>query len=77
MANLARFDPFSSLTRLDPFENVVRDLMPSMFRSMVRRVDEPAIAIEMQEIDNTYLVTEELTGVKKKVIALALLARAI
>lgn len=72
MANLARFDPFSSLTRLDPFENVVRDLMPSMFRSMVRRVDEPAIAIEMQEIDNTYLVTAELPGVKKKDIDISI-----
>lgn len=72
MANLARFDPFGSLTRMDPFENVMRDLMPTMFRSMVRPMDEPTIAIEVQETDNAYLVTAELPGVKKQDIDISI-----
>lgn len=66
MANIARFDPFSTLARGDPFENMVRDLMPTMLRSMLRPADEPPIPIEVQEMDNAYLVTAELPGVKKE-----------
>ncbi len=72
MANLARFDPFGTLTRVDPFENVMRDLMPTMFRSMVRPADEPSIALDVQEMDNAYLVTAELPGVKKEDIDISI-----
>jgi HSP20 family protein len=75
MANLARFDPFSSLTRLDPFENVIRDFMPSMLRSVVRPADEPAMALEVQEMDDAYLVTAELPGVKKEDIDISIAGR--
>lgn len=68
MANLARFDPFTALSRPDPFESVMRDFMPTMFRSMLRPVEEPAIPIEVQETDTAYLVTAELPGVKKEAI---------
>jgi len=64
MANLARFDPFN-LTRMDPFESMVRDLMPTTFRTMLRPMGEPTIPLEVQEMDNAYLVTAELPGVKK------------
>ena len=64
MANLARFDPFH-LTRVDPFESMVRDLMPTTFRSMVQPMSEPTIALEVQETDEAYLVTAELPGVRK------------
>ena len=71
MLNLARFDPFS-LTRMDPFENVVRDFMPTTFRSMLRPLGEPTIAIEVQEMDNAYLVSAELPGVKKEDIDISI-----
>lgn len=64
MANLARFDPFH-LTRVDPFESMVRDLMPTTFRSMVQPMSEPTIALDVQETDKAYLVTAELPGVRK------------
>ena len=71
MANLARFDPFS-LTRLDPFESMMRDFMPLSTRSMLRPTSEPAIAIEVQEMDNAYLVAAELPGVKKEDIDISI-----
>jgi HSP20 family protein len=64
MANLARFDPFS-MTRMDPFESMVRDLMPTTFRTMLQPMGEPTIPLEVQEVDNAYLVTAELPGMKK------------
>jgi HSP20 family protein len=71
MANLARFDPFS-LTRMDPFESMVRDFMPTTVRSMLRPMTEPTIAIEVQEMDNAYLVAAELPGVKKEDIDISI-----
>jgi len=71
MANLARFDPFH-LTRMDPFESMVRDLMPTSIRSMLRPTSEPIIPIEVQEMDNAYLVTAELPGVKKEDIDISI-----
>lgn len=71
MANIARFDPFN-LTRMDPFESMVRDLMPATARSMLRPASEPTIAIEVQEMDNAYLVTAELPGVKKEDIDISI-----
>lgn len=69
MANLARFDP---LTRVDPFESM-RDFMPTAFRSMLRPMAvEPTIAIEVQEMDNAYLITAELPGVKKEDIDISI-----
>lgn len=65
MTPLARYDPFH-LTRMDPFESVVRDFMPVGLRPMNRLVDEPTIAMEVQETDNAYLVSAELPGVKKE-----------
>lgn len=71
MANLARFDPFQ-LTRLDPFESMVRDLVPTGLRSMMRTWEEPAIPVEVQEQDNAYLMTAELPGVKKEDIDISI-----
>jgi HSP20 family protein len=71
MANLARFDPFS-LTRMDPFESMVRDFMPTTTRSMLRPASEPTIAIDVQEMDNAYLVSAELPGVKKEDIDISI-----
>jgi HSP20 family protein len=71
MANLARFDPFN-LTRMGSLENMMRDFMPTTFQSMLRP-DEPAIAIEVQEMDNAYLVSAELPGVKKEDIDISII----
>jgi HSP20 family protein len=71
MANLARFDPFR-LTRMDPFESMVRDLMPATFRTMLRPAGEPTIPLDIQELDNAYLVTAELPGVKKSDIDISI-----
>lgn len=71
MTNLTRYDPFS-LTRLSPFESMVRDLMPSRFSSMLRPWSEPTIPIEVQELDNAFLLTAELPGVKKEDIDLTI-----
>jgi HSP20 family protein len=70
MANLTRFDPFR-LRRLDPFESMVRDLVPTGLRSMMRW-EEPAIPVEVQELDNAYLMTAELPGVKKEDIDISI-----
>jgi HSP20 family protein len=70
MANLTRFDPFR-LRRLDPFESMVRDLVPTGLRSMMRW-EEPAIPVEVQELDNAYLMTAELPGVSKEDIDISI-----
>lgn len=70
MANLARLDPFTSLTRLDPFETMVRELMPTMLRPSGG--EQPAIPIEVQEMDNAYLVAAELPGVRKDAIDISI-----
>src|SRR5574340_428433 len=71
MANLTRFDPFH-LTRLDPFESMVRDLVPTRLRSMMRTWEEPVIPVEVQELDNAYLMTADLPGVKKEDIDISI-----
>lgn len=71
MANLTRFDPLQ-LSRLDPFESMVRDLMPTGLRSMMRTWEEPAIPIEVQELDNAYLLSAEVPGVKKEDIDISI-----
>jgi HSP20 family protein len=71
MANLARFDPFN-LTRMGPFESVMRDFMPSMLEPIMRGTSAPSIAMDVQEIDNAYLVSAELPGVKKEDIDISI-----
>lgn len=71
MANLVRFDPFSTLTRMDPFESMVRELMPSMVRS-VARTEGTSIPVEIHETDNTYLLAAELPGVRKEDIDISI-----
>lgn len=72
MANLVRFDPFTSMSRLDPFESMVRELMPSVFRPLSRGGEQSAIPIEVQEMDNAYLVAAELPGVPKDAIDISI-----
>lgn len=72
MTNLARLDPFS-LTRMDPFESMMRGFMPSTFRSMLRPLAaEPTIPLDIQEMDDAFMVTAELPGVKKEDIDISI-----
>jgi HSP20 family protein len=66
-----RYDPFG-LTRADPFESMMRDFMPTTYRSMLRPWSEPAMAVEIQELDTAFLVTAELPGVKKEDIDISI-----
>lgn len=72
MANPVRSDPFN-LMRMGSLENRMRDFLPTTFRSMLRPLDEPAIVIEVQEMDNAYLVSAELPGVKKEDIDISII----
>lgn len=72
MANPARFDPFTSLIRLDPFETMVREFMPGVFRAAPGRGEQSVIPVEIQEMDNAYLVAAELPGVGKDAIDISI-----
>jgi HSP20 family protein len=71
MTNLTRYDPFG-LTRLSPFESMVRDFVPTTFRSLMRPLGEPTIPLEVQELNDSYLVTAEMPGVKKEDIDISI-----
>lgn len=71
MTNLTRYDPFT-LSRLDPFETLVRDLMPSTYRSMMRTANEPTMPIDVQELEKSFILTVELPGVNKKDIDISI-----
>jgi|SRR5665213_1314128 len=62
MVNIARFDPFGDLMRLD-LEDVLR--VPRM-RSLWKGLpDEPQIKIDVSQDDKTYHVKAEVPGVNK------------
>ena len=71
MTNLTRYDPLG-LTRLDPFGGIVRDFMPSTFRSLLRPLGEPTIPIEVQELSDSFVVTAEMPGVRKEDIDISI-----
>jgi HSP20 family protein len=61
MANITRFDPFSSLAQFDPFRSL-DDLFGNMvFRPVLspQRADTP-FKIEVSEDDKTYKVKAEI-----------------
>jgi HSP20 family protein len=57
---------------MDPFESMVRDFMPSTYRSMWRTLSEPAMPVEIQELDKAFLLTAELPGVRKEDIDISI-----
>lgn len=71
MTNIARFDPYS-MARMDPFESMVRDFMPSTLRTMMQPMASPTMAIEVQEMDKAFLLEAELPGVKKEDIDISI-----
>lgn len=73
MANLTRFEPFSSFNRLNPFA----EMMPfgdDFFRRFMSRpaftgMDLPSqIPIDVSEDDQSYVVKAEIPGAKKEEI---------
>lgn len=71
MTNLTRYDPFSP-SRMDPLESLIRDFMPSTYRSMLRTVNEPTMPIDVQELEKSFILTVELPGVNKKDIDISI-----
>lgn len=67
MNNITRFEPFSELSRFDPFLNVddmfSRFMMRPVFRGGMEF--EPQIKMDVKEADGKYLINAEIPGVNK------------
>lgn len=65
MANITRYDPFSELTRFEPFGD---DFFKGfMLRPIFRGMEsEPQIKLDVAEEDKAYTVKAEIPGVKKE-----------
>lgn len=71
MANLARFNPLSEMTRFDPFRDFddVFRLPRSFLRSMP---EEPQIKMDVSEDDKAFHVKAEIPGVRKEDIKVSI-----
>jgi len=65
MANITRFDPFSELTRFEPFGD---DLCKGFsLRPIFRHAEsEPKMRLDVSEDDKAYAVKAEIPGVNKE-----------
>lgn len=67
MANIARFDPFNELTRLDPFgdfDNLFKGfVMRPVFQGMAA---SPQMKLDVSEDDKAYTIKAEIPGVNKE-----------
>ncbi len=67
MTNIARFDPFNELARLDPLWDLDDMFKGVMLKPVFRGLEsEPKIKIDVTEEDKVYLVKAEIPGVKKE-----------
>ncbi|HEX5391720.1 MAG TPA: Hsp20/alpha crystallin family protein [Rhodocyclaceae bacterium] len=64
MANITRFDPFTELSRLNPFDD---DFFRGLaLRPILRKLEgEPQMRLDVAEDDKAYTVKAEIPGVKK------------
>lgn len=65
--NLTRFEPYSSLARLNPlraFDELFRDLTPR--GGAMRELEMEPIPIDVRETDQAYTVRAEIPGAKKE-----------
>ncbi|MCB1942277.1 MAG: Hsp20/alpha crystallin family protein [Candidatus Accumulibacter sp.] len=67
MANITRFDPFSEMTRRDPFGD-----LDDMFKGFVMRpvfqgaTAAPKMKLDVSEDDKSYTIKADIPGVKKE-----------
>ena len=71
-SNLTHFDPFSDLTRFEPFRGI-----DTLFRNMSLKpfgdMDvEPRIRLDVSESDEAYTVKADIPGVKKEDIKVSI-----
>lgn len=68
MSNITRFDPFTELSRLDPFLDIDDVFNRYMMRPMLRggMELEPQIKMDVKEVDGEYRIDAEIPGVKKE-----------
>lgn len=73
MANaLSLFDPFTEMTRMDPFRNADDFFREFSLLPAMRAIQaEPRIRTDLSENDQGYLVTAEIPGVKKEDIKIS------
>jgi len=73
MAKIARFDPFSAVTRFEPFFDVEDWFRMPTWRGMWPAVPEaPQIKLDIIEDDKAYRVKAEVPGVKKEDIKVSI-----
>ena len=74
MNNITRFNPFTELTRFDPFLDVDDVMNKFMMRPLLREgvQIEPQIKMDVKEADGQYQIKAEIPGVKKEDIHLTI-----
>lgn len=73
MSNLARFDPFADITRLDPLHDMTDMFRNFMMRPSLRALEpEPMMRLDISEQEREYVVRAEIPGVKKDDIHVAI-----
>jgi len=70
MADLMRYDPFSDVSRFNPFHDF-DDLFRGFLVKPVVRDVHPAIKIDVSEDEKAYTVRAEIPGVKKEDISIS------
>jgi HSP20 family protein len=75
MSNIVRFDPFTEISRLDPFLDIddvfnrymMRPMLRGGMEPLLRRglELEPQIKMDVKEVDGEYRIDAEIPGVKK------------
>ncbi len=67
MSNITRFDPFTGLTRLDPFGDFDDMVKGFVMRPVFQGVTAaPQMKLDVTEDDKAYTVKAEIPGVKKE-----------
>jgi HSP20 family protein len=73
MTNLAHWDPFKEMVRLDPFRDMNDYFKGFMLRPVFQGMEaEPEIKLEISETDKAYTVKADVPGVKKEDIQVSI-----
>lgn len=73
MADITRFNPFRSLTRLDPFGRDIDDLFKGFFLTPMplNQMTTSQFPLDVSEDDKSYKVRAEIPGVNKEDIQIS------